>query len=47
MKQKSCTSSYASKKATLSNIPASVDRHRNSKMTPVKGKAMRGGKIKK
>lgn len=47
MKKKACTSSFASKKATLSNVPSSVGRHRNSKMTPVKGKAMRGGKFKR
>ena len=40
-------SSYAAKKATLSNVPKSTGRHRDGKMKPLCGHAQKGGKIKK
>lgn len=46
-KSKKCTSSFSAKKATLSSIPGSVGRHRNPKISPIRGKAMSGGKFKK
>lgn len=47
---KSDSSSMAGKKATLSNIPSSTDRHKDKgsqfKMKSARGKAMSGGKFK-
>lgn len=45
--KKNDSSAFEAKRATLSSVPASVSRHRNPKMSPASGKAMRGGKYKK